>query len=172
MAEALDPEELEEWRTIFNLFDVDGDQSITHEELGIVLRSMGQNPSEKELVDMIGEMDEDGSGTVDFEEFVILMKRRTADSDGNDDIEAAFRVFDTNGDGWESRFIKRNYDWFPFSRVIDIDELMSVLVMLGNPRTEEEVKIMIAEEDSNEDGVIDREEFFSMLQRKNQISSE
>ena len=44
--------------------------------------------------------------------------------------------------------------------------------MLGNPRTEEEVKIMIAEEDSNEDGVIDREEFFSMLQRKNQISSE
>ena len=99
MAEALDPEELEEWRTIFNLFDVDGDQSITHEELGIVLRSMGQNPSQKELVDMIGEMDEDGSGTVDFEEFVILMKRRTADSDGNDDIEAAFRVFDTKGDG-------------------------------------------------------------------------
>ena len=99
MADGLEPEELEEWRTIFNLFDVDGDQSITHEELGIVLRSMGQNPSEKELVDMIGEMDEDGSGTVDFEEFVILMKRRTADSDGNDDIEAAFKVFDTKNDG-------------------------------------------------------------------------
>ena len=29
---------LQEWRTIFNLFDVDGDQTITHEELGIVLR--------------------------------------------------------------------------------------------------------------------------------------
>ena len=63
----MDPEEMEEWRTIFNLFDVDGDQSITHEELGIVLRSMGQNPSEQELIDMISEMDEDGSGTVDFE---------------------------------------------------------------------------------------------------------
>lgn len=68
----LEPNELEEWRTIFNLFDVvntrlsldeshptrtligqDGDQSITHEELGIVLRSMGQNPSEQELIDMI-----------------------------------------------------------------------------------------------------------------------
>ena len=55
--------------------------------------------------------------------------------------------------------------------MIDIDELMSVLVMLGNPRTEEEVKVMIAEEDTNNDGVIDREEFFSMLQRQNQISS-
>ena len=49
------------------MFDVDGDQTITHEELGIVLRSMGQNPSEQELKEMIGEMDEDGSGTVDFE---------------------------------------------------------------------------------------------------------
>ena len=113
MADGLEPEELEEWRTIFNLFDVDGDQSITHEELGIVLRSMGQNPSEKELVDMIGEMDEDGSGTVDFEEFVILMKRRTADSDGNDDIEAAFKVFDTKNDGlvsvpvWKDKLILR-----------------------------------------------------------------
>ena len=27
----MDAEELEEWRTIFNLFDVDGDQSITGE---------------------------------------------------------------------------------------------------------------------------------------------
>ena len=54
-------------RTIFNLFDLNGDQSITFEELGVVLRSMGHNPSEKELIEMIGEMDEDDSGTVDFE---------------------------------------------------------------------------------------------------------
>ena len=54
-------------RTIFNLFDVDGDESITFEELGVVLRSMGQNPTEQELIEMIREMDEDDSGTVDFE---------------------------------------------------------------------------------------------------------
>ena len=41
-------------RTIFNLFDVNGDQSITFEELGVVLRSMGHNPSEKELIDLTG----------------------------------------------------------------------------------------------------------------------
>ena len=67
MAAELDPEELEEWRTIFNLFDVDGDQSITCQELGVVLRSMGQTPSDQELKEMIKDMDEDGSGTVDFE---------------------------------------------------------------------------------------------------------
>ena len=54
-------------RTIFNLFDVDGDESITFEELGVVLRSMGQNPTEQELIEMIREMDEDDLGTVDFE---------------------------------------------------------------------------------------------------------
>ena len=53
----LDPEEMEEWRTIFNLFDVDGDQTVTAEELGIVLRSMGQNPTQQELMDMIGQCD-------------------------------------------------------------------------------------------------------------------
>ena len=30
----MDPEEMEEWRTIFNLFDVDGDESITCEVSG------------------------------------------------------------------------------------------------------------------------------------------
>ena len=73
MAGELDPEELEEWRTIFNLFDVDGDESITCEELGVVLRSMGQNPSDQELKEMINEMDEDGSGTVDFEVCLIIL---------------------------------------------------------------------------------------------------
>ena len=46
---------------------MDGDESITFEELGVVLRSMGQNPTEQELMEMISEMDEDDSGTVDFE---------------------------------------------------------------------------------------------------------
>ena len=99
MALELDQEERDEWKTIFNLFDVDGDGSITCQELGVVLRSMGQNPSDKELKEMIKDMDEDGSGTVDYEEFVILMRRKTADDEGNDDIEEAFRVFDTKDDG-------------------------------------------------------------------------
>ena len=41
------------------------------QELGVVLRSMGQNPSEQELKEMISEMDEDDSGTVDFEVFMV-----------------------------------------------------------------------------------------------------
>ena len=39
---------------------------ITSKELGTVMRSLGQNPSESELQDMINEVDADNNGTIDF----------------------------------------------------------------------------------------------------------
>ncbi len=50
--------------------------SITTKELGTVMRSLGQNPTEAELQDMINEVDADGNGTIDFPEFLNLMARK------------------------------------------------------------------------------------------------
>ena len=46
------------------------------QELGTVMRSLGQNPTEAELQDMISEVDADGNGTIDFPEFLGLMARK------------------------------------------------------------------------------------------------
>ena len=55
-------------------------------ELLHVLRAMGQNPSEVELNTIIMEIDIDGSGTIDFMEFVNLMREKLNDVDIENDI--------------------------------------------------------------------------------------
>ena len=42
------------------------------------MRSLGQNPTEAELQDMINEVDADGNGTIDFPEFLTMMARQGA----------------------------------------------------------------------------------------------
>ena len=56
---------------LYALLSIDADYRpktgvITSKELGTVMRSLGQNPSESELQDMINEVDADNNGTIDF----------------------------------------------------------------------------------------------------------
>ena len=49
-----------EFKDAFSLFDKDGNGTISKDELGMVMRSIGRNPTEQELLDMINEVDVDG----------------------------------------------------------------------------------------------------------------
>ena len=69
-------EQIAEFKEAFSLFDKDGDGTITTKELGTVMRSLGQNPTEAELQDMVNEVDADGNGTIDFPEFLTMMARK------------------------------------------------------------------------------------------------
>ncbi|KAF9347860.1 hypothetical protein BGX34_002843 [Mortierella sp. NVP85] len=72
----------------FSLFDTDGDGYITAKELGDVMRSLGQNPTDSKIQDRIKELDVDGDGIVDFPEFLTMMVRNMKDSGGvrEDDV--------------------------------------------------------------------------------------
>ena len=62
MVEELTEEQIEEFQETFLLFDKDGDGTITTKELGTVMRTLGQHPTEAELTQMIKEVDADGTG--------------------------------------------------------------------------------------------------------------
>merc|ERR1711943_54941 len=83
-ADQLTEEQIAEFKEAFSLFDKDGDGTITTKELGTVMRSLGQNPTEAELADMINEVDADGSGTIDFPEFLNLMAKKMKDTDSEE----------------------------------------------------------------------------------------
>ena len=95
----LTDEQKAEFKEAFALFDKDGDGSITTKELGTVMRSLGQNPTEAELHDMILEVDKDGNGTIDFDEFQALMIRKMEDTDTEEEFVESFRKFNPDGNG-------------------------------------------------------------------------
>ena len=49
-----------EMKDAFDLFDKNGDQKISVSELGMVLRSLGQNPTDKEVEEIMKKADKDG----------------------------------------------------------------------------------------------------------------
>jgi calmodulin len=146
MADQLTEEQIAEFKESFSLFDKDGDGTITTKELGTVMRSLGKNPTESELQDMINEVDADGNGTIDFPEFLTMMARKMKDTDSEEEIREAFRVFDKDGNGF-----------------ISAAELMHVMTNLGEKLTDEEVDEMIIEADLDGDGQVNYEEFVMMM---------
>ncbi|KAK3257542.1 hypothetical protein CYMTET_33372 [Cymbomonas tetramitiformis] len=145
-SDQLTEEQIAEIKEAFSLFDKDGDGTITTKELGTVMRSLGQNPTEAELQDMINEVDADGNGTVDFPEFLTLIARKLKDTDSEEEIKEAFKVFDKDGNGF-----------------ISAAELRHVMTNLGEKLTDEEVDEMIREADTDRDGQINYEEFVEVM---------
>jgi calmodulin len=65
------------------------------------MRSVGLNPPEKEIKKLMRACDSDGSGSIEFDEFVDMME--DFDEVSEDTITEAFKLFDRNGDGQISK---------------------------------------------------------------------
>ncbi|MEO1559896.1 MAG: EF-hand domain-containing protein, partial [Cyanobacteria bacterium J06632_19] len=134
----------------FKVFDADSSGGISAEELGEVMRTLGQNPSNTELRDMIKTVDVDLSGTIDFEEFKTLMV--SAQGDRKSRLKLAFSVFDEDGSGQ-----------------ITTKELHNVMSQFG--LTDKELDQMIKEVDSDGDASIDFEEFMKLVPEESEITT-
>ncbi|XP_023562187.1 calmodulin-A-like [Octodon degus] len=145
----LTEEQTAEVKEACSLSDKDGDGTVTTKRLASVMRSLGQNPTEAELEDMINEVDPDGNGTIDFPEFLTVMSRKMKDTDSEEEIREAFRAFDKDGNGY-----------------ISAAELCHVMTNLGEKLTDDEVGGVIREADIDGDDQGNYEGFMQMMTAK------
>ncbi|XP_063978886.1 uncharacterized protein LOC135163408 isoform X2 [Diachasmimorpha longicaudata] len=149
--------QMKEFEEAFNLFDKDRDGSITKEELGRVMRGLGQFARTEELRTMLEEIDTDGDGNVSLVEFVKIVSNignasaaqqtnLSQEEQEEQELRDAFRVFDKHNRGY-----------------ITASDLRAVLQCLGEDLSEEEIEDMIKEVDEDGDGRIDFYEFARSL---------
>jgi len=143
---AISDQELQDYKNAFAVFDKDGDGVITAKELGEVMRSLGHAPTDLELQDVMNEVDKDGGGTIDLDEFLTMMKHKLSTSDTEAELLAAFQTFDRDNSG-----------------TISADELRAMLKSLGDEMTDQEINDLIREADTDGDNNISFAEFKSIM---------
>ena len=119
---------------MFQEFDKDKSGTISVDELELVMKQLGQNPTVIELQQIIEEVDTDGNGQIDFEEFVNLMGLRMNEFHTVEELNQAFKIFDSDGDNSISK-----------------QDLMNLMKKLGEDLTDEEIEDMIRVGDTTGD---------------------
>ena len=142
----LSPEQEDQIKQAWELFDEDDSGSIEHHELKEVMVNLGLNPTQDELDDIIRDIDKDMDGLIDYNEFLRLMSTKLKDAQTQDELFEAFLVFDNTG---KKYFTAR--------------ELTTVSNMLKCDFSAEDISEMIAVADLNGDQKINFDEFVRIM---------
>lgn len=135
---------------------LDHDGKITASELGTVMRSLGQDPTDAELEEMVKQVDTDGDGTIDVPEFLTLMARKMTQIEN--ELMDAFKVFDRDGNGYISHAELRQVmaSLGASTRIVCVLELVDIR-LTGEKLTEEELDEMMNDADTDHDGQVNYE---------------
>lgn len=113
------------------------------------MTSLGFESKNGAVFQMISDLDADGSGAIDFGEWLGLMTKRVNDKDSRANINKIFALFDDERTGF-----------------ISIKNLRRITQELGENVSEEELQELITRADTDHDGLVSEEEFYVILTRK------
>merc|ERR1712002_1456007 len=140
-------------KVCFDLFDTKKQDYLSADDLDEIMRAMGFRPSKEELQELLEEIDEDGSGQIEFEEFCQLCATFLVE---DPDIETmkrglkdAFRIYDKEGLGY-----------------ITTETLRGLISELLAPLSDEELEGILEELDEDGSGSMDFDEFCEMMMTK------
>uniref|UniRef100_G1Q5P9 EF-hand domain-containing protein n=2 Tax=Myotis lucifugus TaxID=59463 RepID=G1Q5P9_MYOLU len=145
----LSPQQIQELRQAFDLFDTDATGTIDVRELKVVMRAMGFEPKKEEIMKMISEIDPEGTGKMNFNDFFTVMTQKMCEKDSKEDILKAFKLFDDDDE----------------TGTISFDNLKRVSNELGENITDEELQEMIDEADRDGDGEVNEEDFLRIMKK-------
>jgi len=103
-ATGLESDEIKVLKICFNLFDTKKQDFLDADDLEDILRVFGFRPSKEELQEILEEIDEDGSGEIEFGEFCQLCAKFLVEEPDEETMKAelkdAFRLYDKEGNGY------------------------------------------------------------------------
>ena len=145
--DSLTSEDLNILQEAFTVYDKNQDGTITTKELSTVMRSLGQNPTDAEVQDIINEVDVDGSGSMEFPEFCVMMVKKMSESNTENEVMEAYRVFDKDRDGFITRA-----------------ELRMIFAALPERLSNEEIEEMLEAADEDGESPLSPSNIFFMLE--------
>ncbi|CAN6327789.1 unnamed protein product [Urochloa humidicola] len=150
MAQKLTPEQADECKEIFALFDADEDGRIAAGEVVEALRSLGQNVDEAEASRFLEEagVPAGAGASVDLAAFLAVAARKAGARQSAERLAECFDVFDDARSG-----------------SIPAEQLRQVMVSHGDRLTEEEADAMLQEADPRGEGRVEYKEYVKVLLR-------
>ena len=141
-------ERVAEFKEAFQMYDQNDDGAISIKELSEVMKVLGQILTEPELLDLVTRVVKDEKAeTIQFADFLEIMAERLRDVDSEEELLAAFTVFDKDGTGR-----------------ISVAELRHEMTKLKNPKlNDEEIDELIKEIDIFGDGTVKYDEMVKTL---------
>ena len=141
----LSEQEICELREAFNIFDKDSDGAIALDKLILLLKSLKQNPTQNEIKELAETF---GNLKINFNQFLIIMAKRIEKKNIDEDkyFRSLFDVMDRNKNG-----------------KISIEEIKYLISHSNVDISEEDIKFLTKEADSDGDGLISYDEFLIFM---------
>ncbi|XP_074340694.1 putative calcium-binding protein CML13 isoform X1 [Apium graveolens] len=116
----------------------------------VAMRALGFEMNDEQIHQMIADVDKDGSGAIDFDEFVYMMTAKIGERDSKDELMKAFQVIDQDKN---------------MQGKISAADIQRISNDLGERFTDRDIQEMVEEADRDRDGEVNFEEFMRMMKR-------